>query len=91
MKYEISRVRHVVENSRKMINDAGMTSVINRFALERIGNENTRKIAFFSNSEKKKRRKRREKMDNRESAIVEIRAESFEDRLERRRDSEKAP
>lgn len=30
-------------------------------------------------------------MDNRESAIVEIRAESFEDRLERRRDSEKAP
>lgn len=42
-----------------MINDIELTSVVNRFALERIGNENTGKIAFFSNknSEKKKERK----------------------------------
>lgn len=71
-----------------MINDIGLTSVVNRFALERIGNENTGKLAFFSNknSEKKKGKERREEMDNGKSAIVEIRAESFEDRLERRRD-----
>lgn len=56
-------------------------------------------IAFFSNknSERKKKKERkgkREEMDNGKSAIVEIRAESFEDRLERPfKDtfSEKAP
>lgn len=56
-------------------------------------------IAFFSNKnserkKKKKEREEREEMDNGKSAIVEIRAESFEDRLERPfKDafSEKAP
>lgn len=55
-------------------------------------------IAFFSNKnserKKKERKGRREEMDNGKSAIVEIRAESFEDRLERPfKDafSEKAP
>lgn len=55
-------------------------------------------IAFFSNKnserKKKKEKEEREEMDNGKSAIVEIRAESFEDRLERPfKDafSEKAP
>lgn len=42
-----------------MINDIGLTSVVNRFALERIGNENTGKIAFFSNKNSEKKKKER--------------------------------
>lgn len=62
-----------------------MTSVINRFALERIGNENMRKIAFFSNrnSEKKKKKEGRRWTIEKDRYR---REESFEDRLERRRD-----